>query len=218
MRKHSKTAPACTPAALEERLSAAGFAVSVRELEALFIYLELLQKWNKVMNLVGPYAWPQLVDDLLLDSFHLAAFLRALPLPAAPEVWDFGAGAGLPGIPLRILWQAGRYSLVDSREKRVLFLQNVLARLDLPGTQATAQRAESFMEDAAPAHLLLSRAFMPWPKLLRLAEGRLAPGGAVLFMALEGAPPSLPEKWRLLAQTAYAVPAGTRYFWAVSGL
>lgn len=218
MSKHAKTTPDFSLDALSVRLAAAGFRPAPGELEALFIYLELLQKWNKVMNLVGPYDWPKMVDELILDSFHLAAFICSLPLPAAPEVWDFGAGAGLPGIPLRILWQAGNYSMVDSREKRIMFLQNVLSRLALPGTSALAARVEDFMEKSAPAHLLVSRAFMPWPKLLELARGRLAPGGSVLFMALEGAPQELPEGWAVTAESSYQIPAGTRHFWAVSSV
>lgn len=206
-----------TPAALQARLLAAGFETSTRELADLFAYLKLLQKWNKVMNLVGPYAWPQLVNELILDSFHLADFIRTLPMPERPEAWDFGAGAGLPGIPLRILWQAGNYSLVDSREKRVMFLQNVLASLNLPGTKAQAARVENFMATASPADLLLSRAFMPWQKLLELVKGKLAPGAVILFMALEPAPKILPGNYRLHSEKSYQVPAGTRYFWAVSG-
>lgn len=207
-----------TPGALQERLLASGFDPSPAELAGLFTYLELLQKWNKVMNLVGPYAWPQMVDDLILDSFHLAGLVRSLPLPKQPEVWDFGAGAGLPGIPLRILWQEGRYSLVDSREKRVMFLQTVLARLNLPETKAQAARVENFMAKAKPADLLVSRAFMPWQKLLELVQGKLAPGGLILFMALESAPANLPGGYKIQAETSYQVPAGTRYLWAISGL
>lgn len=218
MPKHPQNAPEYTLAALAERLRAASFTPAPHELERLFIYIELLQKWNKVMNLVGPYAWPQMVDELILDSFHLAAFIRSLPLPAAPDVWDFGAGAGLPGIPLRILWQSGNYIMVDSREKRIVFLQNVLSRLALPGTSAQAARVEDFMQKAAPAHLLISRAFMPWRKLLDLMHGRLAPGGAILFMALESAPQNLPTGWRITAESSYRIPAGTRYLWAASAL
>lgn len=217
MPKNAKTCPEFTPTALAGRLAASGFRPAPGELAGLFVYMELLQKWNKVMNLVGPYDWTKMADDLILDSLHLAAFIRDLPLPAAPEVWDFGAGAGLPGIPLRIIWQAGNYTMVDSREKRIMFLQNALARLNLPGVRALADRAENFMAKAEPAHLLVSRAFMPWPKLLDLIRGRLAPGGAALFMALEKAPRDLPKNWRVLAETSYEIPAGIRHFWAVSG-
>lgn len=204
--------------ALAARMRAAGFTPQPGELAALHAYLELLQKWNKVMNLVGPYNWAEMLDELILDSFHLAAFIRRLPLPPAPQVWDLGAGAGLPGIPLRILWQAGSYAMVDSREKRGLFLQNALSTLKLPGTQAVTARAEDFMQKKAPANLIVSRAFMPWQKVLELVEGHLAPGGLALFMALEAAPAQLPGGWRLAAAEAYSIPPGTRHFWAVSRL
>lgn len=218
MPKHNKQSSGFTQAALREKLEHSKFSTSDKELENLFIYLELLQKWNKVMNLVGPYSWEKMLDELILDSFHLATFLRTLPLPAEPECWDFGAGAGLPGIPLRILWQQGKYTMVDSREKRILFLQNVLARLVLPATHAQAARVEEFMDKSSPAHLLISRAFMPWQKLLELVAGRLAPKGICVFMALEEAPQILPPTWRIVAEDSYVTAAGTRYFWALTGV
>ena len=46
-----------------------------------------------------------------------------MPLPESPETWDLGAGAGIPGIPLRLVWDSGTFTLVEVREKRVLFLE-----------------------------------------------------------------------------------------------
>lgn len=212
--------PALTRQTLAERLAFSGVRLSEKELTDLVNYLELLQKWNKVMNLVGPYPWPELVDNLILDSFHLARFISTLPLPARPETWDFGAGAGLPGIPLRMVWQAGTYTMVDSREKRVTFLRTVLASLPLPGTRAEAARVENFMAKAAPANVLISRAFMPWEKLLPLVQDHLTgteeSPAIALFMTLEPAPSKLPAPWRLIGQSEYSIPAGRRYLWALS--
>lgn len=218
MPKNAKDIPALTPAALAEHLSAVKAVFSQPQREALFIYLEELVKWNRVMNLVGPYSWKKMVDELILDSLDLEIFIRLLKLPEKPRVWDFGAGAGLPGIPLRILWQAGEYTMVDSREKRVLFLQTVLSRLNLPGTSAVQARVEDFMQNAEPADLLISRAFMPWQKLLELVKGKIRPGGEVLFMALEPPPADLPDGWEYKGQRCYYVPAGRRYLWAALSL
>lgn len=191
-------------------------------LRGLDVYLELLLKWNKAMNLVGHAGREEILEDLVLDSFHLAAFLESLPLPDAPECWDFGAGAGLPGVPLRLLWQAGDYWLVEAREKRALFLQNVLAACPLPGTRVWRGRVENFMATAKAADLLISRAFMPWPQLLELVSGKLAPGGLVVCLTLEEAPATLPESlhgnWRLLCSRQYSPsalkPDKLRHFWA----
>ncbi|HEU6436975.1 MAG TPA: RsmG family class I SAM-dependent methyltransferase [Nitratidesulfovibrio sp.] len=174
---------------------------------ALAGYLELLMKWNRVMNLVGTRTWQATFRTLIVDSLHLARFLRALPLPEAPETWDLGAGAGLPGIPLRAVWQAGTYHLVDAREKRTLFLSNVLARHPLPGTVVFRGRVEEFMPTRPKADCVVSRAFLPWPEVLELVHGHVVPGGVVVFLANEGAPASLPTGWKVAARAEYEVQA-----------
>ncbi|MDR2893122.1 MAG: class I SAM-dependent methyltransferase [Deltaproteobacteria bacterium] len=215
---------------LEQICAGQGFALGEDALDGLAAYLELLGKWNKVMNLVGPHALPEILRELILDSFHLARFLEDLPLPEAPESWDFGAGAGLPGVPLRLVWQAGAYTMVEAREKRALFLQNALAACSahdpahyLSRTSVYRGRAENFISERLmqkkPGDLLISRAFMPWEKLLPFAHDGLSADGRVIFLTLTPAPvlPSeLAANWKLEAERAYASPAGKqRYFWAL---
>ena len=119
---------------LNKQCKNAGFSLQQAELDSLRVYLEMLLKWNKSMNLIGPATWREIVDTLFLDSFHLAGVLDKLPLPEKPEIWDFGAGAGLPGVPLRMIWKNGQYTMVEVREKRALFLQNVLSTCKLGAT------------------------------------------------------------------------------------
>ena len=182
----------------------------------------MLQKWNQVMNLVGPDSLIEIVNTLVLDSFHLAGFLSQIQLPASPLCWDFGSGAGIPGIPLRILWQKGNYYMVEIREKRVLFMRTALAKINLPRTHVLQARIENFLEKSEPADLLVSRAFMPWEKLLGLMRGRLAPGGMILIMAREPArklPTALAERWNLVDEHSYRLPGKkTHYFRLLSSL
>ena len=191
-----------------------GFALSPSAADGLAIYLSLLLKWNQAMNLVGPSDPAVILEDLVADSLHLAAFLEELPLPEEPEAWDLGSGAGLPGIPLRLIWQKGAYTLVESRDKRSAFLQTVLAVCPLPGVRVYRGRAEEFAAGRGLADLVVSRAFMPWEPVLSLVSGRIAPQGICLFLASAPAPPP-PAGWVLLAQRAYPAGAeGRRYFWA----
>jgi len=205
---------------LSERCAAHGFKLDDTAADRLFRYLQLLLKWNKVMNLVGLHGWQKIVDELILDSFHLADFLGRLNLADAPECWDFGSGAGLPGIPLRMVWQKGTYHMVELREKRALFMQTALAEQKLPRTYVFRGRAEDFMKTANPANLLISRAFRPWDKVLKLVQGHLATDGAVLCLTLEPTPSGLPGKWKILATHKYILPAPgpdkPRYFWLLS--
>ena len=157
----------------------------------LYAYLAHLVKWNRVMNLVGPDGWRDIVHTLIVDSAHLALFLESLGhcLPPEAECWDLGAGAGLPGIPLRMLWSGGTYTLVEAREKRALFLQTVLALCGLSQRARVFRgRVERFMPARPPANLVVSRAFMPWEKMLGLVGPHVAPAGLVVFLTLEPAP------------------------------
>jgi 16S rRNA (guanine527-N7)-methyltransferase len=167
------------------------------------------------MNLVGPYSWKDILTILIIDSLHLNQFLRSLPLPAAPVTWDFGAGAGLPGIPLRALWQEGEYHLVDVREKRAMFMEQTVKRLRIPNTTVYKGRVEEFMARHDPADLMLSRAFMPWEKLLDLVGSNIKSQGRIVVLALEPVPQDLIEGWSVEKEISYSVGKDTRYFWSL---
>ncbi|MDL2280181.1 class I SAM-dependent methyltransferase [Desulfovibrio sp. OttesenSCG-928-G11] len=182
---------------------------------ALALYIGLLLKWNRAMNLVGPGEWRTLFDSLVADSFHLARLLPDLPLPDAPQCRDLGAGAGLPGIPLRSLWRDGNYVLIEVREKRALFLQNVLALCALPGVRVYRGRAEDFLEAEGGGDLIVSRAFLPWERVLDLIGPFCKSGLLCLFLSNSPIPASLPKPWTPLTQTAYRAGGKERFFWVL---
>ena len=136
------------------------------------------------MNLVGARSWQAAARDLIADCLYLAAFLETLPLPKSPVTWDPGAGAGLPGIPLRLVWQKGSYHMIEIRQKRSLFISQALGTLSLPETFVHNMDISAFMGNNV-ADLVVSRAFLPWEKVLALFADHLAPGGQIVFMANE---------------------------------
>lgn len=193
---------------------------SEANLVAMRMYLELLLKWNNKINLTGANSWQEALSNLLADSFYLADFLNELNvLPHAPQVWDLGAGAGLPGIPLRILWQNGDYHLVESREKRATFLKIALLHLKLNHTFAHAARAEQFMPQqknkGCSANCIISRAFMPWRELAEFVQPYLAPGGVLLLMQNGESFKEQLEGWSIVNQHCYQAPNGARQFVAL---
>ena len=128
--------PSVSPRDVADWGNRAGFTLPESALVPLAAYLDLLMQWNKVMNLVGTRSAEETFFTLVVDSLHLARFLtEKVALAAAPSCWDLGSGAGLPGLPLRMLWTEGEYWLVESREKRALFLSTALARHPLSGTR-----------------------------------------------------------------------------------
>ena len=181
-------------------------------------YLEGLVKWNRAMNLVGAQHWREALENLVADSWHLADLVAGLPLPAEPRTLDLGAGAGLPGIPLRVFWQAGSYTLVEPRAKRSAFMRFALSQMNLQRTEVAQCRVEDLPAGSLPADLIVSRAFMPWPKLLPLAGELTAGRGLCVVMAREEPPAeaALYGGFRLADVRAYPSPGGERYFWSFS--
>ncbi|PTN35030.1 16S rRNA (guanine(527)-N(7))-methyltransferase RsmG [Desulfonatronum sp. SC1] len=187
-------------------------------------YLSLLLQWNQRMNLVGPGDWRIILTDLVADSWLLADFLDTLPLlknatdshPKRPLAVDLGAGAGLPGLPLRLFWPQGTYHLVEIRRKRTAFLLQAVAAMGLRQTVVRPERAEQALPALAPLDLCLSRAFLPWPRLLELVRPWLAPEGLVLIMANEAPPKIFPSGWSLQAVRSYPSGDKTRYFWSLA--
>lgn len=180
-------------------------------------YLDMLERWNRSFNLSAKNASRADLASLCAVGEWVASFIADLPLPPDPVIWDLGAGAGLPGIPLRLRYAPGDYWLVEARAKRALFLSNVLARLELERTHVFRGRAEDFAGHGRPApDLILSQAFMPWPELLPLARPWLAPDGFLLVLSAEAAPePSRLAGFSLHSCASRAFGKKQRHVWAL---
>jgi len=214
---------------VRQEAEALGFELTKAQGTTLAQYLNLLMKWSRSMNLVGKTTWPEIFRDLAADSLYLAGFVAAQALPERPLSLDLGAGAGLPGIPLRVLWPAGDYVLVELREKRAIFLRQAVAELGLPGVRVVHGRVEEVGPELTRmglagragdtrADLVVSRAFMPWPKLLPLAAQLIAPGGRLIILSNEQ-PPADPAElpgFVLVDSRDYPSTERTRYFWSLS--
>jgi 16S rRNA (guanine527-N7)-methyltransferase len=201
-----------TPDADQVASSAArlGRVLSAEEARLLTVYLGLLVKWNSRMNLVGPATWTEILEILIQDSWHLADLLQTLT-PQPGQTLDLGAGAGLPGIPLRVFWQSGDYYLVEPRQKRAIFMEQAAAHMKLPRTKVICGRMEALPAARRQADLIVSRAFMPWKKLLAEVRGYLAPQGRVLVMSNETSDECV-EGYALEQVLDYTVAGKKRFF------
>lgn len=183
-------------------------------------YLDLLSVWGSKINLTASQDHIYLMRDLVQDSFFLTRFIEDRFSARGweePIICDLGAGAGLPGIPFRIFWQKGSFTLVERRQKRALFLQNACSRLKLPKTTVLAGDAKDYLARQAQRKqdCILSRAFMPWPDLLSLCHDALSAAGFLVIMANEAPPEGLDKGWQLEAELQYKLPHKTRWLWAV---
>ena len=102
-------------------------------------YMELLLDWNEKINLTAITEKDQIVLKHFIDSLTISDLIDN-----DSKVIDVGTGAGFPGIPLKIYNETLRITLVDSLNKRVNFLNEVIKELDLKNISAKHARAEEF--------------------------------------------------------------------------
>lgn len=122
------------------------------QIAAWLHYVELLAKWNQAYNLTAVSDPLQMVSRHVLDSLSVAPHLQG------ESFIDVGTGAGLPGIPLAILFPQRHFTLLDAAGKRTRFLTQVQAALQLRNVAIVNSRVEAY----APARKfdgVLSRAF-----------------------------------------------------------
>jgi len=147
-------------------------------LEAL---LDELEKWNRKVNLTAIRSRDEMVTAHILDS------LVARPLLQGREILDVGTGPGFPGLPLAIVEPDREFTLLDSNNKKIMFVQHVAGLLGLDNVTAVKDRGE----DYAPGHrfdTVIARALAALPRLVEIAGHHVREDG--VFVALKGRYPA----------------------------
>ncbi len=169
---------------LAGRVAELGLDLSVNQLDQFQSYYRELTAWNERVNLTAITEYQEVQVKHFLDSL---ATLLALPAGLAPgtKLIDVGAGAGFPGVPLKLAFPGVHLSLVESTAKKARFLEFLPDVLNLTGVRVLAGRAEQLAHQSELREgfdLVVSRGVAGLPTLLEYSLPFCRLGGRVALL------------------------------------
>lgn len=117
--------------------------LSQKQLQDFYDYMSLLLEWNKKINLTAITEIDEVILKHFIDSLTIAKYLKN-----SDNLVDVGTGAGFPGIPIAIWNENINITLLDSLNKRILFLNDVINKLNLKNVKTIHGRAEEFGQNS----------------------------------------------------------------------
>lgn len=168
---------------LQQGANLLGVELSAEQLAQFDLYQKELLRWNAKTNLISKNTEGQIAIRHFLDSLTAARFIR----PENAHMVDIGAGAGFPGLPLKIALPSIQLCLLESNRKKVSFLKHIHRLLNLDGVCTLQDRTENIVrteEWREKFDVVISRASLKLPDLMPLGQYFLVPGG--LLITLKG--------------------------------
>jgi len=164
---------------LEAGAQRLGLRLTPRQLEQFQVYYQELIDWNRRLNLTAITGYEEVQVKHFLDALTVVLALKQ-PLDHGEKLIDVGTGAGIPGIPLKIILPDIKLVLLDATKKKADFLKYIIQRLDLEDVEIIVGRAEDIAhkpEYREKFDLVLSRAVAGLPTLVELTLPFCTVGG-----------------------------------------
>ena len=124
---------------LYEKVKQIGIELKEEQLEKFYLYMNILLEWNEKINLTAITNEDEIILKHFVDSLTINKYIED-----SKSLIDVGTGAGFPGIPIKILRQDLKITLLDSLNKRINFLNEVIEKLELKNIECIHGRAEEF--------------------------------------------------------------------------
>jgi 16S rRNA (guanine527-N7)-methyltransferase len=178
---------------LDEGAKSMGVELDESQVESLWRYGQMLRDRNQHVNLTS------IVSPAGILTLHMLDSLAVVPhLGDARRIIDVGTGGGFPGVPLAVACPQRQFTLIDGTQKKIRFVAESVAALDIRNVEALAARAESY-GGPKDFDVVVVRAVGTLADVLHNAGRLLAPHGRLL--AMKGRAPddeirALPRGWR----------------------
>ena len=127
---------------IKKYLKELNIELSEKQIKQFYDYMNILIEWNKVMNLTAITDPKDIIIKHFIDSLTV---LENIDKNSC--IIDVGTGAGFPGIPIKIAYPTTNVVLLDSLNKRITFLDEVINKLELKDIKAVHGRAEDIGQD-----------------------------------------------------------------------
>jgi len=160
-----------------------GLELSPGQLEQFQVYYRELVDWNRRINLTAITDYEEVQIKHFLDSLTVALALKQPTGSGSFRLIDVGTGAGIPGIPLKIILPDIRLVLLDATAKKAAFLHHIKDKLGLDDVEIVVGRAEEVAHETKYRErfeLVLSRAVADLPALVELTLPFCAIGGSFI--------------------------------------
>ena len=128
----------------KEEINKIGIQLDDEQMNQFLKYYDLLTEWNRFINLTAITDYKEVIQKHFVDSLSIIKAIDIEYLQEDKHLIDIGTGAGFPGIPIKIVFPKLKITLLDSLNKRIKFLNEVIEKLDLKDIDAVHGRAEDY--------------------------------------------------------------------------